>query len=151
MFDFSTLCFTLCSALSSAKMSKLLANYTLFLKTTKLQHCCTPNWMNSLHVIIPDTSSSLNWNDTYQLLKCHRIAQKPSKQQNLVFSHIIINNHNFNFSLQSSASGTMYMIILRFVRNDKQCSIQHLFIVVVALLIKEMGCFVGGANLSSFP
>ena len=148
MFDFSTLCFTLCSALSSAKMSKLLANYTLFLKTTKLQHCCTPNWMNSLHVIIPDTSSSLNWNDTYQLLNCHRIAQKPSKQQSLGFSHIIINSNNF---CQLFPSLIRHMIILRFVRNDKQCSIQHLFIVVVALLIKEMGCFVGGANLSSFP
>ena len=133
LFDFSTLCFTLCSALSSAKMSKLLANYTLFLKTTKLQHCCTPNWMNSLHVIIPDTSSSLNWNDTYQLLNCHRIAQKPSKQQSLGFSHIIINNHNFNFSFQSSASGTWSYCGLSEMINNAPSSI--FFIIFVALLI----------------
>ena len=58
-----------CNAtLSSAKMSKLPANYTV-LEDNKIAF--TQNWMNTLHVIISDTSS-LNWNDTYQLLNCHR-------------------------------------------------------------------------------
>ena len=58
-----------CNAtLSSAKMSKLPANYTV-LEDNKI--ALTQNWMNTLNVIISDTSS-LNWNDTYQLLNCHR-------------------------------------------------------------------------------